>query len=65
MAERSMRATSVCGKNLPYPYRHVSLADEYIAEVLLVSAVIRGAIVCTWPCHSPRWWPGKVLAVVS
>lgn len=47
MAERSMRATSVCGKNLPYPYRHVSLADEYIAEVLLVSAVIRGAIVWT------------------
>ena len=21
--------------------------------------------VCPWPCQSPRWWPGKVLAVVS
>jgi Domain of unknown function (DUF6531) len=20
---------------------------------------------CPWPCHSPRWWPTKVLAVVS
>jgi len=20
---------------------------------------------CPWPCQSPRWWPGKVLAVVS
>lgn len=19
---------------------------------------------CPWPCQSPRWWPGKVLAVV-
>ncbi len=19
---------------------------------------------CQWPCHSPRWWPAKVLAVV-
>ncbi|MGD9706031.1 MAG: hypothetical protein AB7V74_26850, partial [Acidimicrobiia bacterium] len=21
--------------------------------------------LCPWPCQSPRWWPGKVLAVVS
>ena len=21
--------------------------------------------VCPWPCETPRWWPGKVLAVVS
>lgn len=19
--------------------------------------------VCPWPCETPRWWPGKVLAV--
>ena len=23
------------------------------------------ALTCPWPCQSPRWWPGKVLAVVS
>jgi len=23
------------------------------------------AVLCPWPCQSPRWWPGKVLAVVS
>ena len=26
---------------------------------------VQTAPVCPWPCESPRWWPGKVLAVVS
>jgi hypothetical protein len=24
---------------------------------------VRVRDVCPWPCESPRWWPGKVLAV--
>jgi hypothetical protein len=27
--------------------------------------VLEVVVICPWPCETPRWWPGKVLAVVS
>jgi hypothetical protein len=29
------------------------------------AAASSASVWCPWPCQSPRWWPGKVLAVVS
>ncbi len=26
---------------------------------------LREAVACPWPCQTPRWWPTKVLAVMS
>jgi hypothetical protein len=31
----------------------------------LVPIVAGSLSRCPWPCETPRWWPGKVLAVVS
>ena len=38
--------------------------DEVTSQTVLVETRAAKAY-CPWPCQSPRWWPGKVLAVVS
>ncbi len=43
--------------------RNMSLS-ALIREALHLYA-FEAARTCPWPCQSPRWWPGKVLAVVS
>ena len=36
-----------------------------VLALCLVVALVVVFNLCPWPCQSPRWWPGKVLAVVS
>jgi len=37
---------------------------EDLAQTAFASLAQSWNDVCPWPCESPRWWPGKVLAVV-
>jgi MFS family permease len=41
----------------------ISLAPLLVG--LITASFVARPLICPWPCHSPRWWPGNVLAVVS
>jgi hypothetical protein len=43
----------------------IGAAITVILGMVTIGAATPADDKCTWPCHSPRWWPGKVLAVVS